>query len=210
MVDAVEDRSNFDDADAAEIVVAVLVAVFAVLGILVCIKRIRNLRRDRQEHSRQQLLLAAAAACRQDDDLRGRTLPTPTSIRDQALHVAASDHLTNIRLSLGSGRSSGSLETTNRPLPALERARRSGGSMSRGDQALHVAASDHLTNIRLSLGSGRSSGSLETTNRPLPALERARRSGGRMSNSSWVSDEGRETFDVSNSDEHPEDLRFSV
>merc|ERR1712194_503928 len=155
MVDAVEDRSNFDDADAAEIVVAVLVAVFAVLGILVCIKRIRNLRRDRQEHSRQQLLLAAAAACRQDDDLRGRTLPTPTSIRDQALHVAASDHLTNIRLSLGSG-------------------------------------------------------SLETTNRPLPALERARRSGGRMSNSSWVSDEGRETFDVSNSDEHPEDLRFSV
>ena len=173
MVDAVEDRSNFDDAEAAEIAATVLVTVFAVLGILVCIKRIRNLQRDRQEHNRQQLLLAAAAAYRRDDDLRRRTLPAPTSLPGAYPEV---------------WRSSG------------------------GDQALYVAASEHLTNIRLSLGRGRSSGSLETTNRnrPLPALERARRSGGSMSNSSWLSACGRETFEASNSDEHNEDLRFSV
>ena len=138
MADAVENQSDFDGAGAAEIAATVLIAVFAVLGILLVIKRIRNLQRDRREHSKQQHLAAAAARYRQDDDLRRRALLINSELwrfpggLDQALHIAASDQLSDVRLSLGSGRSSGRLSTSGSTtnLQALERARRSGGSMS--------------------------------------------------------------------------------
>jgi len=138
MADAVENQSDFDGAGAAEIAATVLIAVFAVLGILLVIKRIRSLQRDRREHSKQQHLAAAAARYRQDDDLRRRALLINSELwrfpggLDQALHIAASDQLSDVRLSLGSGRSSGRLSTSGSTtnLQALERARRSGGSMS--------------------------------------------------------------------------------